>query len=530
LFSFAVAYLSNELKRPGINVINFLLAIGFFAFFFLRKLLANSKEEFLVEFFVYSSLYFVVFHLIAISTTLEKEKRLSLFLHTFFVFTNVLFYLGYTFLVMHKYYASAYMLLFVLLAIVVNSLSVYIVHKQEPTAILKPYYYALIGLLALVLPLVFGQQMLFLFAVSCAVYILFYAQIAKSKVSMYFSFAMLAVATAAYFYMWLEYLMCLIDVHAVPNNTLLWKGVLSTITMVLALMSIQWRLLHCSYSKSKEGFGAYAYRKSVLQLLHFCMYICAVWVVYSVISVLTGSGLYSLLSCSIAGSIYFIGAILYFAGKSSPLKKTIQYLSLVQVMIYPLLLGWSVTSENILVTGVINYSGLILHYVAILLIIVLACLSIPRIYKRNIKKKAISNAVQLIALIYTGFLLCMEYNNLSLLLTFTSHMGETGYLVSAKQMDLNMYLPYSIILWILSIVFYVYAFSNQLNFLKRSALVLFALVIIKTISFDMVMMEAGDRSYLFIFLGVSLIMFPVINKQMNKKILDEKQMNKDSSF
>jgi hypothetical protein len=62
IFSSLIAWIGQKMERPTINLINFVFAISFFGFVFLRKFIVNSKPEFLPEYFLFGTLYYILFY------------------------------------------------------------------------------------------------------------------------------------------------------------------------------------------------------------------------------------------------------------------------------------------------------------------------------------------------------------------------------------------------------------------------------------------------------------------------------------
>jgi uncharacterized membrane protein len=241
------------------------------------------------------------------------------------------------------------------------------------------------------------------------------------------------------------------------------------------------------------------------------------WFVFGLECYLTGTGIYSSVGWFISGSIFFIFLIQSFSGKRSKFKRPLLYLAFLQIILFPLLLGWDITKENLIHSGSLNMNALFLHYLAIILLVGLGTMTIRRIYQRNTKHVAFLQGVQLVVVVYLGFLLSTEYDNLTVLVAFIENSSNTGFIIGSNILNSNQYLPFSITMWVLSVIIFIFANLKHHLFLSGCSILLFTGVVVKIFAYDFQTMVSTERSGVFIGLGVFLIAFALLYPRLKKK-------------
>jgi len=475
IFSVMIAYTGRKIEQPYVNLVNFVFVTGFFGLFWLRKFVTNSKPELLPEFFIFGFLFYILFYIIVIYASQSKEHPMRRWMQVVISFTNMLFLVCTTFFILTTYYSFGYLWIYVLSLLIFNVLSLYLLKRYNIPLYSLPNYFICAFLAALVLPLILHQNMALLFAAGLSVFMTIYDKYYKNRVALLISIAAMSGAIAAFLYVFVDaWLPAMLALSTIPDMALTWNGIISGTTMVVALTLTSW------LCRDKYSYLAGA-------IMFFALFFVLTWIGFALVCHMTGTPVYSSLSLFVSGSLFFILFIYYYSGKQSDYKKPLLYSAFVFTFLYPLI-------------GVeqLNTVSIVLHYMAFIMLIILATMTSNRIYKRNTKSSVIRHGVQIYAVIFSIYLLCSEYNNITL---YTS-----GNEVAA----LNQYLPYSIIMWLFTLAIFTWSILKHNNFIRNISLVLFVVIMIKVFAYDLGTLSTGGRSILFLVMGVFLILFAIL--------------------
>ena len=232
--------------------------------------------------------------------------------------------------------------------------------------------------------------------------------------------------------------------------------------------------------------------------------------------VVTGSTQYAAVGWFIANSTYFMALFRYYSGKNSSNKKPILYAGYVSAFCYPFLTGWSISWENLITEGNIHLTALLLHYLSLGLLVLLEYMTIKRIYLRNTGKKVnVKQIIQGLTVLLLVFVSCIEYDNIMLII---QSVVSAGNRLNASHFDSNQFLPYTVIMWIISASAFIYGTAHKMTVFKISALVLFMVAVIKFFTFDFQVLDAGQSSLILIILGIALIVIAMIYLKLNTRV------------
>ena len=80
----------------------------------------------------------------------------------------------------------------------------------------------------------------------------------------------------------------------------------------------------------------------------------------------------------------------------------------------------------------------------------------------------------------------------------------------------NKYLPYSVIIWIVTVGVFFRSVMRRQKFLRDVAIMVFAAVMIKIFAFDFGVLSQGAKSAVFLILGIFLLLFAIIYPRVLK--------------
>ncbi|MEI6062018.1 MAG: hypothetical protein WCR72_15055 [Bacteroidota bacterium] len=349
-----------------------------------------------------------------------------------------------------------------------------------------------------------------LFTAGLSIMMLTYAIYYSDKVAMWIS--LLSTGTMIAFYLFTvmyNYIPVLFSQHALPETSLLWNGILSGAIILIALTATKRLLKGVEVPLSKKWFRRSKYGEWLRDFLLFTVFFTLGWISFALFFKLTGTIRYTSVGWFMSGCAFFISLITFYSGKHSAIKKVLLNLALATILLYPLLVQWSMSLSRakLILFGQLDSIAFMLHYLALLLLIILGRMTIRRIYLRNSGKINILPTLQVFSVSFILFLLLSEYDNLTVLFSaINAHQAQNnGIGIGDHILTLNHHLPYTIIAWILSIILFIWSVLKHSRFIRNFSFVLYFLVLVKLFAYDFAILEQGGRSAVFFAVGICLI-------------------------
>ena len=524
LFGIATLFIEKRIASPRISLTNYIFATGFYALFFIRKFVVNSKPEFLHVFFLTGGLFYLVFYIIPVFLTRTKDKKFSLKgFRSVIVGSNLLVYIGTTAYVLLKYYNNTVLSFYAPIFLLVNLAVVYLISKYKPTTWQLPYHYTLIFLSALILPLWLQDSRLFLFGGALSVLMLGYAVRWKDKIGFWISLSALGLAVLSYLFSWLVGYIPVIVWLRTLTPYVMWRALLSSIALLALLWGTKKIVKSAVLPVSEEIFTAGKYIRVLNICLFSVLFLTVGWALFVLLKLLTGSVNYSVIGWYISGSLFFISLISYFSGKYSPLKKTTHYAGLVFALLYPVFSGLNTYFCSFIQSGTLDIRAILLHYAGLILFVLLSAMVVKRVKKRYNKKMSVLRVIQFVSIVYLGYLLLAEYDNISLII---NHLRvNTGSLDSAS-LNKNYFFPYSIVFSVYATVIYLYALLKQNKLLRLLSFAFIILCLIKIFLLDIESIPDANTGAIYACVGIYLVGFAILNTLFVKPKTIEKERPK----
>ena len=534
LFSSFIVWIGRKIERPYINLINFAFAIGFFDLFWLRKFVVNSKADYLIEFFVFGILFYLLFYAIVVYTSNNRKRQLSKWMQLVIIWSNLLFFIGTTSFVLIKYYSFGYLWIFVLALLLFNLLVLNILKRINAISWSLPHHFIIIFLGALILPLLLHQNMVLLFTAGLSIFMLVYANEYKNSPSMWISLvAMILMIGRFLFSLGANYVPAFFAETTLPDVALMWNGIISGVVMVVSLSISQWLLDKVEISISKKWFKRSKYNLIIRALLLFLIFFTMGWIGFSLLYQITGTVVFSSVGWFITGSIFFIIIINFYSGNKSTFKRPLLYIAFTYALSYTLLVYWNMTiyREKLIHIGNLNVTAFLLHYIALILLVVLGIMTFSRIYLRNAKNNLVQREIQIFMIVFSFFLLCTEYDNITVLIATIQNYSNGMFGFKSEMLTFNQHLPYSIIMWLFTVILFFWAISRHKHFLRNFSVLLFVAILIKVFAYDFEILNPGVRSAVFIIAGLFFLSFAILYPRLLKaesKYVDSKRIAKES--
>ena len=94
--------------------------------------------------------------------------------------------------------------------------------------------------------------------------------------------------------------------------------------------------------------------------------------------------------------------------------------------------------------------------------------------------------------------------------------GSASGTIGVDQLTFNKFLPYSVMLGIVSVVMFVRSIIRQNRFLRNFSIVLYIIMLVKLFVIDFANLSAGARTAVFMVLGLFLIGFAFVYPRLRK--------------
>ena len=517
LFSIVIILMGEKIKQPQINLVNYLLATGFFSIYFFKKIIINSELEFLPIFFIFGGLYYVLFYLIPVFSSGSEDKPLSKWMQSLLGSSNLLFYVGTTSLVLLKFYNYSSLCFFVPVLLLVNITGAYLIKKRVQHVWALPYDFAVIFLASLILPVWIQDSVILLFMGIFSILMLKYSIKKEGKTGFWISTTTLLFCVLGYILDTLGLVPVMIYDHKTPQIYLLLIAILNSMFLLGVLWGTRSMVKDAVLPVDEKKWTSRKYVKLIDASLLSFLFVTVGLIIFLIPYLITGSVRYLRLSWFISGSLFFIYFIRYFTGKRLALKKPTQYAAFLFVLIYPFLTTISLLNVNSAKLVTCDIIAILLHYSSLVLFVVLSIMAISRIIKRNKTNNFNLRGIRLVVVIYLLFIAFVEYNNLSMFVAFLTHQ-YTAFEPDSLFISSNFYFPFTILLALYASGVNIYAIVKHDTFLRIVSVVLIVLAIIKLFLLDKGTVKEDAFGTIFIAAGIFLVLLALINSWVLNKI------------
>ena len=519
LFTLMVAVIGQKIEKPVIHVINGVFAWGFLGLIWLRELVVNARQEFLTLFFTFAILFYLLLYGIVLFSSSKKGNPLPKWIGLVITGSNLLVLLGTFFYIFNHYYSPLSMGIFVTGLLLFHLIVLYGLNKYNYSGWKLPHYYITILLASLMLPLLLLHYRILIFTALLSVFMLWHSTKFKEKSALLISLSALLVMAAYYLFTWISsFIPALFSTLNLPDQELLVYGFIMGMIVVGALWLTTSLIQKGELPSHLKWFKKQKYDRGVRIALHIAIFLTMGWLSFMTVCLSTASLDYSSAAWFFSGVLFFVGAITYYKGRQSILKQPILYAALAFILLYPFVEYFSMTAYQSGLMMMHNWNGLVLllHYLSLALVLILGQLITTRVYWYQKKTTQVLRALDLVIVLFILFILCTEYDNVTVMLSVLQKVPGTQAIVEGDLLSYNKFLPYSLITWILSVVVLVRAIAKRNSFLRNFAIILFTIMLVKLFAFDFEQLSEGARSVMFLALGLFMIGFAFVYPRLLK--------------
>jgi hypothetical protein len=534
LFTLSVTLVGLKIKKSVIHLVNQVFVYGFTGLFWLVNFVVNQTTGLLPHFFIAGILFYLFFYVLMLFASKAKEPPFPKWIQLVISWNSLAFFLGTTSYIIFKYYGFGYLPVLVIALLIINILVIFLIQRNQKQAWSLPHYYTAMALASLVLPLVMRHHMILLFSAILSMLMLAYYTRFKVISSLWISLIATTVMIVFFVVAWMTiYLPAIFEDVALPPSDILIHGILSGILTVAALFGTKWLLKDQELPLPKQMFGKRKHYRLVRSLLLISLFVTMGWIAFITVGVLTGNRNSMSVGWFISGSLFFIGMIMHYAGRQSAFKKPILYLAMVFCLSYPLMVHLNMVNYRVslLMMRDLSLTVLLIHVFALVTLVILGRMVIKRINRHHVKNMPLRNALSLLTASFVMFLLCTWYDNLTVIFNTlqSSQYSQTGS--ETDFLTTNKYLPYSVIIWIITVWVFLRAVVQRNRVIRDFAVIIYAGLMIKIFAFDFDLLTQGAKSIVFLVLGLFLVGFAIVYPRLlkGKPVLPEMSRSRTST-
>jgi hypothetical protein len=168
---------------------------------------------------------------------------------------------------------------------------------------------------------------------------------------------------------------------------------------------------------------------------------------------------------------------------------------------------------------------------ALVTLVILGRMVTKRINRHHVKNLPLRNALSLLTASFVMFLLCTWYDNLTVIFNTlqSSQYSQTGS--ETDFLTTNKYLPYSVIIWIITVWVFLRAVVQRNRVIRDFAVIIYVGLMIKIFAFDFDLLTQGAKSIVFLVLGLFLVAFAIVYPRLlkGKPVLPEMSRSRTST-
>ncbi len=498
---FSILLFRNGMKlRTTISLkVNVLLAWIFFGIWWFLKVAINGKEEMLFPSLLYSCIFFFWFFWTGINRGYAGYHKSTKYTEYIVILVNIGAFYLFTSMTFIKFGLTEWLWFFTLILSFFLFGSIYLSEKFKQQVNKEPILLGGIVLISLVLPLLFRMEVFLTFFGCLSVLLLLYGRYTGLKPPVILSLVSLLIMVSFFLESWILHFfpaVCFRDILSEPG--MVKRSILAGLVAIPVLVADRVLLKKMKIDFSKKWFNRNSYLRLMKALILLTVYLTGFWIFCYFAMVVIKNNEIKLLSWFCFSCLYFIVVLPILSKQKSSFLRPLIWFALLNLMIYPGLIQFSVIdlrNESLRFSGY-SSAGFLFHYVATALLISnlwLTGIYFTRFYK---EKRSYLRGLWIFIVLIVIFLFYSEMDHLTIINGLKKGM-------SIEDMELrNFRLPLTTVLMVFTVVILCLGFFRKERFLRAMGLVLFALTLIKFIYLDVRYMSVTGKIVLLFSVGI----------------------------
>lgn len=403
-------------------------------------------------------------------------------------------------------YYSAAVILFAIIAILLR--------RREMLKHGDPFYLLLCTFAAFLLPQFFGTGFFLFLSISLSIALLVSVMFTDLKISFRLSLGLYLITLGLYLYKWIAEIIPVL-INQRESGQVYSPGLVTESLLLLALAYFFFTLFPSllqdysfSHPQSKK------YKLLVRFSFYSILYLCSFLVFDFILVILIPGYRVNFIEWGFFTYAFLYFLLLYRPSKHGSGQKYLFYLSMVLIVFYLVIVQPETIHFRTLFIAGISTALLpfLMHYACLAILVVYLLEANRRMLKIFNKSRFLSNIRTLIAIALLCFILLSEYDNL-VLLFLNRFSGKPSY----EMLQYNIFIPYSVILLLVSVSLLLWSVIHYTRFLRRVALFMIFVILLKVLFIDITMLSANKGILLLFTLGVVLLVFSTLFSRIRKQ-------------
>lgn len=405
-------------------------------------------------------------------------------------------------------------LLYYALAVAFLVFITYYLRKKSFVQNGDPFYQVVFIFTAFLLPQLLGANFLLILSVSLAVSFLISVLFTDLKISFQFSMGFYAVTLGVYLAEWIFHLIPALLIQR--QSGLNYPFALVLDSLILFVLSAFYFILF------RDTLQDYSFTHSKVR-----RYNNVVGVVFYVILYLSGFLVFDFILTHVVPGYkanfmewgFYSYVLLYVLilprlHKPKAKQRYLPLLVFMAMLVYPVLIHPDVIYFRTLYLA--GEAGALLpfvmHYACIGMLVLLMVKAGSDLKQHVAKNRYYVKAAIITGIVLLSFILLSEYDHLELLI-----LNGLGNQSAYEILQYNRFIPYSILLLLVAVTLLFWSVFYYSRFLRRLAMVMLLLVLLKILVLDIRMISAENRIFLLITLGVALLVFSLVFSKIRNR-------------
>jgi hypothetical protein len=344
--------------------------------------------------------------------------------------------------------------------------------------------------------------MLVLFLAPLALISMLYSKYTKARYTILIAVGSFLLMIMVYLAYWIfVYTNAAFLGNILEHKNIFIKGTWTSAVVLVTVYTVFELLKHTESNLSKKVFDRSNWLKFIKGILLLLIYLSLFWIYYYLLYSAIKDDEIRLMIWFSFNCLYLITAIPYLGSQRSFFLRGMVIAGIILNLTYPVWIQSTVTGfRNDFLEG--NPGSLSLfgyHYFSVVLLIILLFILLRYMRKAFPGMKIIIRGFYVYISLFLIYLVLSEFEHLNLILAF-----RKGTMIPETLFESHK-VPYSIILFISSLIILLIGFIRKSRFLRLYSLILLMMVLAKILIYDMGSMSNTGRMILFFALGTILL-------------------------
>jgi hypothetical protein len=499
----------RHLNHTGTRL-NFAFTWVLLIFWWGIRVMIKADPDAIRMFFIFATLFFLVFHTIQILHGFAGRKKLSRYYELATIALNFLVYYAMMALTLLKLDAQLAIFFITLGMAAVYFITLVILEQMKHPIIRQPFIYIFILLCSLLFPLLFRSNQFILFTGSLSVLLMFYSRQTKNQPSIMVSLILAALMSLWYLKgLVLTYLPAALFGSLAGNTHLFWHGLIAGILVTAVIWTNRWLMKSMKITLSRKWFSRKRYRRALKILFLVSLYVVCFWIWQMLFFCCQPFDKGAFLSWFTYNMLFFIVAIPWLAKQKSSLRTGAIIIGIFSTLAYPTIVDYEIMQLLDKWTHGDRAGQLFpFHYLASILFLFFLPI-VLRYGQRSFKGNTLAKRI---FLVYTVVMFLIIISS-EMIFTMMAFKGLTSSDINEVR-DQLLRLPESMVIAGVGLILLTWGFIRGKRFARTLAMILLLVAAGKVIYYDLPQIGLINRVLLLFAFGTILITISVMYNRM----------------